>query len=1229
MTLLIRDLIQFEEVEEVIKLRIDEKAREYVEKYVISDSLRRNLLHVLDTLGGATHKSFNVVGNYGTGKSHFLAFVAALLEHAEMRGLIRDEKVRAAAQELSRRYLVVKFELGAAAETPLRRIFFDQVHQQLLNRYDIDTRAIDTVADYDNKQNVLDILADIKAEEPELGLVVIVDEISDFLKQKSKQEMAYDLALLRELGEVSQDCDFLYVGAMQEHVFTHDSYVDQAESIARISKRFVTVTITKEDVAQVLTERVVRKNGDQRLQLQNLLADHRQYFPSLAQQHDRYVDLFPIHPYVIDVFERLPFFENRGIIGFAVNNVRPILDHRAPVFVTYDRVFDLINATHEIRNMDRVNRVVRVVETLQTKVDLLDSRYADDAHKLIKALAVLRLLGGEHEHGATSQDLANTLLITPPGRLLVEPEMARDNIERIMKKIRDVTVGQYIAYGDGRYYLDLAKITDYDALIESKAQAAVDEEQVGQAFRSIMVGELGLTGKKPLVAGVGIYDETAPWPSHRAFRPGALVIGKADDGATIVWGDYRFVLQGPVPGKASKRQDEVILGVEFTRELVGLLTRARAAELLAQEGVHRKVMAKLAKEAAGRFRQQYLARLLADGYSSHGGHRTDLTSLAGGRPLNVLADVVDHVKGKLLDAPFGEKYPNYPVFSTLITAANLESEMTRTLQSLDRIATQQLDLNSRGYLESFGALKEGGFSASNSPACRLILERVEANDEIGKMTAVDDLRREFAQAPWGLPKEAVELLLGALLFNGYVVFVRHGGARLHAGDVGPMLKKGLGFFDDIRYLERDKDIDVEGVVALFNLLGLQAGLVRDKDSRAEAVKALRLKGQELKEQLNGLRQGMQNVVVDAVSFPDVPWLALQHKLGQLNWLKDPLAGLANCSRVADLGKLDTGPEFRENLQGCLADLVVLRDFMRDWRDEELGGELKRMLDAMKVLPDLDALADPSGRVALTDLRRIAQDSKVIYSDENQLLKAELRRPLKGKLEQFQQKYDQLYYGLHRRLIGDGAPWEQLEELRQSVRFRSLNRLKGLPFISPAEFNQVALELQSFEHRRCREFNAQVLESAVICPYCRFPNNGVDVTHLHGRVSEWSDRLDELWRRWQDQVFSELPGLIGWLSLLAPEHQALITDLRNKGSLPDEITDDLIAALYELASDLQPVELKMIDLAVALLSRSSALTVEDLRASLDEYVRDLVKGYDERLVRVKIVLHENEPDQVDQ
>lgn len=1217
MPALIRDLIQFEEVEEVIKIRKDEMAQSYIEKYVISDSLRQNLGYMFDILGGATHKSFNVVGNYGTGKSHFLAFISALLEHPEFRPLVKDPVIAQKAQGLGRRYLVVKFELGAAREVPLRYIFFDQLRQQLLARYDIEIPELDLKSAYDNKKVMLDILTEIKAQDPENGLVVVVDEISDFLKQKSKEEMSYDLALLRELGEVSQDSDFLYIGAMQEHVFTNAKYVDQAESIARINQRFVTITITKDDVSQVLTSRVLHKNADQRMKLEGLLADHRKYFPNFAAQADRYLNLFPIHPYVIDVFEQLPYFENRGIIVFAVENVKRILGEPAPQFITYDRIYDLINATHEIRNQPSVTAVVNVVNILEAKADLLDGRYREDARKLIKALAVLKLLGGQNTNGATSQELANTLLITPPGKMLVEPEMARDNIERIMKNIREVTVGQYIDYGEGRYFLNLAKIDDYDALIEQKARTFIDNKnEIELIFKNFLVGELGLRSQLPLIPSKFVYPDSTIWTSHRSFRNGLLVIGR-DDGLQIQTGDYRLTIQGPA-GSSTGGQSEMVLAVDFPNELITLLVRGRAAELLATDGVHKKVMTGLSKDAFKLFGEKYLERLIVHGNVLFAGHKTEMTKLPSQRALGTLSDVIEHVKSATLDDAFKEKYTQHPTFNTLLTVTNLAGEMTKALQSLERQAMVQMDMNSQGYLTSFGAIKEGHFSASSSPACKLILERIDANDKTNKVTALDDLLSEFGKEPWGLHKEMILLLLGALLFNGYLIFVQQGGKRLHASDITPMVKNGLSFFDTIRYLERDKDIDVEALAAIFTILSLQPGLVRDKESRSEAVKALRQKGIELKNQLNQLRQNMQTIVADAPNFSELPWLALQEMQGRLTGLDAPLGIFAEVSKVADLGRIESTTEFRTGLKNNLAVLDTLNSFVNDWIYDGLKSGLLRMLEAVAVLPKLSGSANSSEQTVIADLQRIAVDSKLIYSDASQLMDSNLRRPVKGKLEQFRQKYDQLYYGMHNRTVGNDAPWSQLSALRQTGRYSGLNQLKQLPFISPAPFNQVVLEITNLERKRCNDFTAMTLAGYATCPYCKYPDIGQVVTDLPVRVVELKKRLDNLWEAWSDQVLAELPALKSRIPLLTPAHQSEIEALERAGKLPEPLSSNLMDALYELTSELQPVDLDLLDLGIFLVERGSAMTEDEIRTALDEYLLALLRGHDRSLVRFKVV-----------
>ena len=96
---------------------------------------------------------------------------------------------------------------------------------------------------------------------------------------------------------------------------------------------------------------------------------------------------------MIDVFEGLPYFENRGIITFSADNVKLILDQPAPLFITYDRVYDLIDAIHEIRNQPTVAEVIKVIQALQSKIDLLDARFREDAKETYQSPGSAQIAG--------------------------------------------------------------------------------------------------------------------------------------------------------------------------------------------------------------------------------------------------------------------------------------------------------------------------------------------------------------------------------------------------------------------------------------------------------------------------------------------------------------------------------------------------------------------------------------------------------------------------------------------------------------------------------------------------------------------------------------------------------------------------------------------------------------------------------------------------------------------
>jgi hypothetical protein len=107
---------------------------------------------------------------------------------------------------------------------------------------------------------------------------------------------------------------------------------------------------------------------------------------------------------------------------------------------------------------------------------------------------------------------------------------------------------------------------------------------------------------------------------------------------------------------------------------------------------------------------------------------------------------------------------------------------------------------------------------------------------------------------------------------------------------------------------------------------------------------------------------------------------------------------------------------------------------------------------------------------------------------------------------------------------------------------------------------VALELTKLQNQRCREFNAQTLDTYVRCPYCQFPKEGAWVANLAGKLAEIEKHMTELWAKWQQQIFHELPGLARRIPLLSPARQALIWEIMRQQELPEIVSDDLLAAL---------------------------------------------------------------------
>ena len=304
------ELIQFEPIESVVQLRdADETgaARKLIQTYVISEEMAEKLVNLVvpqlqfDKL--MDNKGLLVVGNYGTGKSHLMSVISALAENGDLAAGLNDKKVAAAACKISGRFKVVRTEIGATTMS-LRDILVGELEEHLAAMgVHYSFPSADKVSN--NKRAFEEMMTAFHEEYPDHGLLLVVDELLDYLRSRKDQELILDLNFLREIGEVCKDLRFRFIAGVQEAIFDSPRFSFVADSIRRVKDRFEQILIARKDVKFVVVERLLKKTADQQVKIREYLTPFAKFYGHMNERMEEFVRLFPIHPDYIDTFHVL------------------------------------------------------------------------------------------------------------------------------------------------------------------------------------------------------------------------------------------------------------------------------------------------------------------------------------------------------------------------------------------------------------------------------------------------------------------------------------------------------------------------------------------------------------------------------------------------------------------------------------------------------------------------------------------------------------------------------------------------------------------------------------------------------------------------------------------------------------------------------------------------------------------------------------------------------------
>ncbi len=189
------DLIQFEPIETVVQLRNADQlnaAKQLVSTYVISEEMAEKITSLvvpdLQFDAPSDNKGLMVVGNYGTGKSHLMSVLSAVAEDPSTLRLIRNESVAGALQRIAGKFKVIRTEIGAVTMS-LRDILTAEIEEHLA-KFGVSYSFPPVSSIPNNKRAFEEMMARFNEKYPEQGLLVVVDELLDYLRSRKDQELA-------------------------------------------------------------------------------------------------------------------------------------------------------------------------------------------------------------------------------------------------------------------------------------------------------------------------------------------------------------------------------------------------------------------------------------------------------------------------------------------------------------------------------------------------------------------------------------------------------------------------------------------------------------------------------------------------------------------------------------------------------------------------------------------------------------------------------------------------------------------------------------------------------------------------------------------------------------------------------------------------------------------------------------------------------------------------------
>jgi hypothetical protein len=1056
-------------------------------------------------------------------------------------------------------------------------------------------------------------------------LILLLDELLDYLRSRADQALSLDLSFLRELGEVCKGSRFRFIAGVQESLFDNPRFQFVADTLRRVKDRFEQVRIARDDVAFVVAERLLKKDARQ----QSLIREHlKQFAPlygSMNERMDEFVRLFPVHPAYLDTFERVYVAEKREVLKTLSAAIRRLIDQNVPAndtgLIAYDSYWSVLRDNPSFRSDPAIKEVIDRSNVLDARVQQAFTRpqYKAAAIRIVHALSVHRLTTSDiyAPIGATAEELRDDLCL-----MLPVPEkdagFLRTLVETVLKELIRTVSGQFLSSNkeNGQYYLDPKKDVDFDSLIEKRAETLSATQLDRYYFESLRRVVLENPDAAEYVTGYRIWEHEIEWRERRAGRSGYLFFGAPNERSTAQpERDFYLYFLQPFDTpyfKDEKKSDEVFFKLKDRDEAFDRALRLYAGareQAAASSGSNKRIY----EEKAGDHLRTLTAWLrehmpTAVEVVHQGRSKTLLEVVRGKLPPNAtVKDYVDTAGAALLAPHFADRSPEYPIFNVLVTRQNRDQAAQEALRW---IAGGVRSKQGTAILDGLELLDGETLKPRNSRYAKQVLDALSQKGPGQVLNRSELVAPEAGVDYWAkfrVEPEFLSVVLAALVHSGDIV-LSLAGKRVDAAAIDQFAKVGIAEVTEFKHIDRPRDLPLGPLQDLCDLLDLPKGLIVNPANRDEAVAKIQQRvGELLSRAVSAQARIAELIFWGRTILSEQEQKDWRDRLGSLKTFLESLQPF-NTS-----GKLKNFPHDSAAVLGQKAALDLSREI------DQLAGLLQQTNPLTSYLGKAEALLD--ARHPWQDAVRTARGDLVArIASPKQRSDVEFKPLLTHMLGDLKIKYQDAYLAAHERSRLGANDDKRKANLAKDARLAQLQKIAGVEMMPTQQLRD--FENKLFALKTCFQLGRPDLESDPLCPHCGFrpaeePTSSVAAKKT---LTDLDENLDGIVRGWTETLRTNLedPTVSGNIELVSDAAgKRELQHFLKKKQLPDPVGPAFVRALQEVFSGLQKVVLASADLQRALSEGGLPCTVGDLRERFDRYVANLTKGKDASKVRIVI------------